>query len=83
MLMLDADKKDTSSLAQAALEGNRCEIVRVFDIIEATEKCQFCDYRYPTSHKVGNNPNLLDFAQAALSYLPCSDSNLLSDRGLL
>ena len=41
--MLDADKKDTSSLAQAVLEGNRCEIVRVFDIIEATGKCQFCD----------------------------------------
>ena len=115
--LADADKKDTSSLAQAVLEGNRCEIDRVFDIIEATGKCQFCDYQCPTSRKVGfsgppdiwdhikeqherefdwfawrfpdvnnlsgNNPNLLDFAQAALSHLPCSDSNLLSDRGLL
>ena len=51
--LADANKKDTSSLAQAVLEGNRCEIDRVLDIIEATGKCQFCDYRYPTSHKVG------------------------------
>ena len=51
--LADADKKDTSSLAQAVLEGNRCEIDRVFDIIEATGKCQFCDYQCPNPRKVG------------------------------
>ena len=53
MVQKYADKKDTSSLAQAVLEGNRCEIDRVFDIIEATAKCQFCDYKCPNPRKVG------------------------------
>ena len=51
--LADADKKDTSSLAQAVLDGNRFEIDRVFDIIEATGKCQFCDYQCPNPRKVG------------------------------
>ena len=51
--LVEAAKKDTSSLAQAVLDGNRSEIDRVFDIIEATAKCQFCDYQCPNPRKVG------------------------------
>ena len=40
-------------MAQAVLDGNRFEIDRVFDIIEATAKCQFCDYKCPNPRKVG------------------------------